>query len=196
VMVRRKPQRTCLGCRESVDQGELMRFVLSPEGQLLADYRRKLPGRGAYTCIRRDCLFRAIEKGGFARSFKRCLQVDGEAIHQQVLQQQRQAIESLVGMARKAGQSLGGSNLVMGELQRQCDIALVLLACDVSDGIGAKVRRVAGNRPVMGPEWLDKCRMGQLCGRAERSVLAFRTGPIAEKLLLEFSRYDQIAGDC
>ena len=31
-MVKRKPQRTCLGCRTSKDKNELIRIVRSPEG--------------------------------------------------------------------------------------------------------------------------------------------------------------------
>ncbi|PNU21192.1 DUF448 domain-containing protein [Geothermobacter hydrogeniphilus] len=191
-----KPQRTCLGCRETFDQHRLIRFVPAPDGTLLVDYRRKLPGRGAYVCARRQCLLQAAAKGGFSRSFKRELRVDGQQLLARVADQQRQTIDNLIGMARKAGQGVGGSNLVLGELQRGSDIALVLLAKDVSAGIGNKVCLAAGNRPVRQPDWLDKSRLGVLCGRAERSVLALRSGPIAEKLLYEFSRYDQIAGDC
>lgn len=192
----RKPQRTCLGCRTSCDQNKLVRFVRSPEGNVLADYRKKLPGRGAYVCGNRQCLDKAARQGGFARSFKCAIMVDADDLIDQVAAQMRQGIENLLGMARKSGQSIGGSNLVIAELQRQGEIALVLLAKDISTRVGDKVRHAAGDGSVRDLVWLDKGQLGKICGRAERSVLALRPGQIADKLLDEFSRFDQIAGDC
>jgi len=194
--VRKQPQRTCLGCRTARNQEHLLRFVLAPDGSVLADCRQKLPGRGAYVCVSRECLFKAASNGGFARSFKGAIRVEGEQLLTQVSEQLRKRIENLLGMARKAGQLIGGSNLVLGELQRRGDVALVLVANDFSAGIGGKVRAAAADTPVRTLDWLNKCQLGKLLGSAERSVVAFRSGQIVDKLLDEFSRFDQIAGDC
>ena len=64
------PQRSCLGCREAKGKGELLRFVLAPDRTLVPDLLGKLPGRGAYTCLRASCLRTAIAKRQFARSFR------------------------------------------------------------------------------------------------------------------------------
>ena len=47
-MVKRKPQRTCLGCRTAKDKNELIRIVRSPEGTVSCDLTGKANGRGAY----------------------------------------------------------------------------------------------------------------------------------------------------
>src|SRR6185369_711595 len=64
------PQRSCLGCRESRDKGRLIRFVLSPQGDLVPDLESKLPGRGAYTCVSSSCLAAACRQRQFSRAFK------------------------------------------------------------------------------------------------------------------------------
>ena len=68
-----KPQRSCLGCRQSRDRDALIRFVLSPQGELVADIEAKLPGRGAYTCVSQKCLQAALKQRQFNRAFKQDL---------------------------------------------------------------------------------------------------------------------------
>jgi predicted RNA-binding protein YlxR (DUF448 family) len=63
------PVRTCVGCRERAAQPDLLRVVLT-RGRLVADARRRLPGRGSYIHPTAGCVRRASERGGFARSFR------------------------------------------------------------------------------------------------------------------------------
>jgi len=42
---RRDPQRTCVVSRKPAAETELIRFVLDPEGRVVADLKRRLPGR-------------------------------------------------------------------------------------------------------------------------------------------------------
>ena len=66
----KQPQRTCLGCRQVKDQSELIRFVRSPEGEILVDLKGRLPGRGAYLCNSRDCMMAAVNRQQFNRAFR------------------------------------------------------------------------------------------------------------------------------
>ena len=63
------PVRTCVGCRERAPQSALLRVVLTG-GQLVADRRRRLPGRGGYVHPAAECVGRAKARGGFARAFR------------------------------------------------------------------------------------------------------------------------------
>jgi len=63
------PLRTCVGCRAKAPQAELLR-VIQNSGRLVADPRRRLPGRGAYVHRASDCVRRATARGGFARAFR------------------------------------------------------------------------------------------------------------------------------
>ena len=62
-----KPQRRCVGCMESKDQGELIRLVKTPEGVLI-NPKRDVPGRGTYLCKRIECLEKAKKKKSIAKA--------------------------------------------------------------------------------------------------------------------------------
>lgn len=63
------PIRTCVGCQERDEQQNLVRWVAEASGRIKIDDAR-LPGRGAWSHRRRECLASAA-RGGFARSFRR-----------------------------------------------------------------------------------------------------------------------------
>lgn len=67
---KRKPQRTCLGCRESKNKDELIRIVRSPEGEVSVDLTGKKNGRGAYLCRQASCLQKAVKSRALARALK------------------------------------------------------------------------------------------------------------------------------
>ena len=49
----RDPERRCIVAMERRPQGEMIRFVLSPDGQVTPDLAAKLPGRGAWVTASR-----------------------------------------------------------------------------------------------------------------------------------------------
>lgn len=190
------PQRSCIACRKVLDQSLLVRYVLSPQGEVLVDYGRKLPGRGGYTCCAITCLETAVKRKQFERIFTgRCTPPTFQALKQALINQVRQRVANLVGMARKSGVVMSGSRLVMTELGRDSGLALVLLSDDLSPTIAAKVKSIAENRGVPCHVIFDKGYMGQLMGKGERSVVALRSGPLAETINNEILRYEQIAGE-
>lgn len=69
-MPKHVPERTCIVTRETRPQDELMRFVLGPEGAVVPDLRRKLPGRGAWVTPNAATLAVAVKRRLFSRAFK------------------------------------------------------------------------------------------------------------------------------
>jgi len=63
------PQRTCVGCHQTLAKRQLIRLVRTPEG-VRADLTGRLPGRGAYLHDRRSCWERALKKGTLARALR------------------------------------------------------------------------------------------------------------------------------
>jgi len=191
-----RPLRTCLGCRSAFDQRELARYVLAPDDRVLVDYRQKLPGRGAYSCVSIECVTKACRQRQFDRAFKRSgVTPAAEELLAQLQAQLQSRVESLIGMARKAGQLSGGSQQVLAELDGDTTIGLVIVAGDISTGVLEKVARKAQFQHLQTCRLLDKERLGQLVGRAERSVLAIRRGELCDNLKHELRRYEQIAGE-
>lgn len=67
---RKVPLRKCVGCQEMFSKRELVRVVLTPEGELRLDLTGKQNGRGAYLCRKRECLQTARKRKSLERSLK------------------------------------------------------------------------------------------------------------------------------
>ncbi|WP_224779010.1 YlxR family protein [Leucobacter sp. Psy1] len=61
--------RTCVACRERAERGDLLR-VVENRGQLIADERAVLPGRGSWVHPTAQCLTTAMSREAFARALR------------------------------------------------------------------------------------------------------------------------------
>lgn len=191
-----KPQRTCLGCRETLDQEQLVRYVLAPGGAITVDYRHRLPGRGCYTCLQPSCLRAAVQRKQFDRAFKGLNLPPVQADLQADLQRQvREKILNLVGMGRKSANLVTGGNMVLAALETPGQIDLVLLAADISTGMADRILNRAERLGVTHVQMFDKDLLGQVSGKGERSVVGIRAGRLAQALKVELQRYGNIAGE-
>src|SRR5256885_16629896 len=62
--------RTCAVSREVRPIDELIRFVVSPQGEVVADLKRKLPGRGLWVSASRQAVAEAVRRNQFSRGFR------------------------------------------------------------------------------------------------------------------------------
>ena len=67
----RERERLCAATRTVRPVSDLIRFVVGPDGEAVADVKNKLPGRGIWVTATRDALDEAIKRKAFARGFKR-----------------------------------------------------------------------------------------------------------------------------
>ena len=67
---KKKPQRTCLGCREVRNKNELVRIVRTPSGEVILDGTGRASGRGAYICRSAECLKKAVRSKALNRALK------------------------------------------------------------------------------------------------------------------------------
>ena len=139
--------RMCAVSREVRPIGELIRFVVSPEGEVVPDLKRKLPGRGLWVSASRRTVAEAVRRNQFSKGFKRdvraapTLPADTETLLV------RSATEALA-MAAKAGQVVSGFSKVEGALQQGQAEALIHASDGAADGIrklDAIVRQKRGN---------------------------------------------------
>lgn len=61
--------RRCALTRAELPTTDMIRFVLDPQGRVLADVKKKLPGRGLWLTASGQTVRSAIKKGVFARGF-------------------------------------------------------------------------------------------------------------------------------
>ena len=69
-MVKKIPQRMCLGCQERKNKKELIRIVRTPEGEIVIDPTGKKNGRGAYICPDLNCLEATIKSKRLEKSLE------------------------------------------------------------------------------------------------------------------------------
>ena len=103
--------RTCIVTRESGSVEEMIRFVAGPDGSVVPDLKRNLPGRGCWVGAKRHLVDEAIKRKLFARGLKESVtaQADLGALVDQLLT--KSALGSLA-LARKAGAVVSGSTKV------------------------------------------------------------------------------------
>lgn len=190
-----KPQRTCLGCRESKDGDQLIRYVLSPDSELVPDLDGKLPGRGAYTCMKAACLAAAVKQRQFSRSFKREIRVpQPEEMVAMVSGLLHDRILGLIGLANKAGKLTGGGSMVADAIRGPAKPGLVLVACDVSEAIGEKIIVLSGHHGIPCRSVLTKDEFGAILGKAPRSAISVKPGGFVGQLIRAIDRYRNFLG--
>src|ERR1700759_2541094 len=62
--------RMCAVSREQRPIDELIRFVVSPQGEVVPDIKRKLPGRGMWVSASRQTVAEAVRRHQFSRGFQ------------------------------------------------------------------------------------------------------------------------------
>ena len=60
--MKKKPQRSCVSCRTVREKKDLLRIVVTPEGDVVYDPTGKLAGRGAYLCPNEECITQELKK--------------------------------------------------------------------------------------------------------------------------------------
>lgn len=126
--------RMCIATRESGSPDELIRFVAAPDGTVVPDLKRELPGRGCWVKIDRSLVERAVAKKLFARALKADVKAAddlGERVERLFLQQLLQ----MMNMARKAGQLVTGSAKVDAAIRSGAAIAVFHSTDAAADGM-------------------------------------------------------------
>src|ERR1700722_15230570 len=67
--------RMCAVTRQVRPIDELIRFVVSPQGEVIPDLKRKLPGRGLWVSASRQAVAEAVRRHQFGKGFKRDVRV-------------------------------------------------------------------------------------------------------------------------
>ena len=138
--------RMCAVTRAVRPIDELIRFVVSPQGEVVPDLKRKLPGRGLWVSASRQTVAEAVRRHQFSKGFKRDVRVAPALAADTENLLTRSVIDALA-MAAKAGQVISGFSKVEGALQQRQVAGLIHASDGAVDGIrklDAIVRQNAG----------------------------------------------------
>jgi len=180
------PERTCIACRETAERDELVRLVCAPDGQVLVDYRAKLPGRGAWVHPVRICVEKVEQKPGI---LQRALQtqVTEVQLFAPLMAAIQQAALDGVSMAAAAGALVGGKDALELAL-REGRIVEIVVANDASLRTIKELRHVSGEEMLFTVVPLDRDRLGERIGRGARAALGVTASRAASHLRRQLRR--------
>lgn len=184
-------QRTCIVTRAKLPPDELLRFVLGPDGQVVPDLKRKLPGRGVWVQATAKAVAEAIRRKAFTRGFKEPAQAPGDLAERVDALIEKDALQSL-SMANKAGLVATGAFKVETEIASQAPAALIHARDGSPDGarkIAAALRR-RGETTAQTPriELFASSQLDLALGRANVIHAALRKGAASNAFLARCRR--------
>ncbi|WP_152046678.1 RNA-binding protein [Aureimonas psammosilenae] len=126
--------RMCVVSRQSFEPDQLIRFVAAPDGSVVPDLKRKLPGRGVHVEARREVVELAVKRRLFGRGLKREVQVGADLpdVVDSVLERSALGFFSL---ARKAGAVVTGASRVDAAVRSGAAIAVLHARDAAPDGV-------------------------------------------------------------
>lgn len=133
------PVRLCAVSRTEKPTEELIRFVLAPDGTIVPDLARRLPGRGVWVEARRGAVATAARRNVFARSLKRPVSVPAD-LAAQVERLMRKRLAEALSLAKKAGLAVSGFAKVEEQIERG-RVAVLLHAADAAADGAEKLDR-------------------------------------------------------
>jgi uncharacterized protein len=145
--------RMCAVTRQVRPIDELIRFVVAPSGEVVADLKRKLPGRGLWVSASRQAVAEAARRNQFGKGFRRDVRVAPTLAADTEILLVRSVVDALA-MAAKAGQVICGFSKVEGALAQRQAQALIHAADGAADGI-RKLDAVARQNAENGDEFRE-----------------------------------------
>lgn len=102
---------------------------------MVADLAGRLPGRGAYCCLRRSCLSQVVRPGLLGRGFhRRMAAVDGKAFLDDLHHLASQRLAEALGVYAKGGAVVAGSDAIEAAMAKQgAAQGILLLAGDAGE---------------------------------------------------------------
>ena len=184
--------RLCALSRAERPPGDLIRFVVSPDGLLTPDLARRLPGRGVWVTADRASVEGAVKAKAFARSLKQPVTIppDLPDLIERLLE--KRAGESLA-LANKAGAAVSGFDKV-DETIAAGKAALLVHGSDAAkDGRGKLDRKFAavqGERGRQAPIFDDLTitQLSLAMGRSNVVHAALIYGGVTDKFTIEAER--------
>jgi hypothetical protein len=171
-----------------MDEDRLIRFVADPDGVVVPDLARKLPGRGLWVAADRASVDQAGRRGGFSRAAKAKLSAPPDLADQVERGLRRRILDGL-GLARRGGQLTWGFEKVSSAITSGKTAWLVEAADGAADGkrkLWALTRRL--DHPPRRLAAFDTDELSLALGLGNVIHVAFLAGRGAERWTVEVER--------
>jgi uncharacterized protein len=175
----------CAVTREEASEDDLIRFALSPDGEVVPDLQARLPGRGVWVSCSRKTLAEAIKRRVFDRGFEAEAKVPDGLVDQVALLLRKQAVNQ-ISLARKAGVAVQGFTKVEESL-RKGHVKVLLHTQGAGDDGVSKLDRLAGATTIVTNSFLED-EMDLAFGRPNVIHAAIAASGLADRLVVHLTR--------
>jgi hypothetical protein len=169
----------------------MIRFVLDPEGRVVPDVKRRLPGRGAWIDARRESVDTAVARRVFNRAFRAQVNVP-ETLGEEVDRLLTKSALDRLSMARKAGLVVLGFEKVRALLSAGHAAGLVIASDAARDGrskLEALAKKASDLHNVVGvAESFSSAELEIALGRERVVNAALSPGRLSELFMTDAER--------
>ncbi len=177
--------RRCLVTRETLPMEKMIRFCVAPDGMLTPDLGHKLPGRGLWVTADRDVIATACEKNLFTKAARRKVNYP-EDLNGLISTLFLARLQSLLGVAKKAGLTVTGFEKVAEALRKGLVFCLIEATDAAQDG-HEKLSRLGDGVPVV--RILTADQAAQALGTGICVHAALKSGGVSDLFLAEARRF-------
>jgi uncharacterized protein len=189
----RGAERFCVVTRVVRPIEDMIRFVIAPNGEAVADLKHNLPGRGVWVTATRSALAQAVKANAFARGFRVDVRLAADLVDCTERLLENAALDALA-MARKAGLVAIGFAQVEAALKRDLVIALLHAAEAAQDGVKKldstlRQRRQSGSVRIV--RILTTAQLDLALGRPNVIHAALLAGRASETFMARLRRLER-----
>ena len=180
-------ERTCIVTRDIRAPSDMLRFVIGPDGDVVPDLKRNLPGRGVWVTADSWHVAEAIKRQLFAKAFKDQVRVSASLVEDIDRLMEQQALQAL-SMCNKAGLVTAGAAKVEKFVGSSPVAALVHASDGGVDGIrkmGQVLARAKGEAAAQVPRvsLFASAHLDLALGRSNVIHAALKSGAAVESFL-------------
>ncbi len=161
----------------------MLRFVVSPAGELVFDVAATLPGRGMWLSASGDVVELAIKRGVFARAAKAPVKSPAN-LRDVVVDRLAARVTDLLGLARRSGAAISGFE----KAREWLTAGKAVLVVQAADGSAEERARFLGGRDLPVVAVLDAAALGRIFGRDHAVHVAITGGRLAGMIEVEAAR--------
>jgi uncharacterized protein len=186
------PLRLCIVSRTHQHPDDLIRFVQGPDGAIVPDLARRLPGRGVWVNATYSDVAAAVRQRLFARSLKRQVAVpqDLPALVERLL---RKRVVETLSLANKAGLAVAGFAKVDALIEAGRAAVLLHASTGAADGTGKLDRKFKALSGALQAEELivrelESAELSLAMGRANVVHAATSEGGASQRIVQQAGR--------
>ncbi len=176
--------RKCIVTGNVLEKEQLLRFTIIPDGTIVPDFKKKLPGKGVYVLNAKSVLEKAIKTGAFGKVLKTSAK-SGNVLKEQVEHLlYKQALDA-ISLARKAGSLICGMEKVAEALKKN-KVAFLLQAADAGEDGRKKIAALAKDLEIFNLFTIEE--LDKELAKENTVHLALLKGQMAEMVRETFVR--------